>query len=321
MRVAFAGTPEFALETLRALHGAGFEVALVLAQPDRPAGRGMKLHAGPVKAFALVHGLALAQPRSLRLDGKYPDDALLARQMLLAARPDAIVVAAYGLMLPRWVLDLPRLGCLNVHASLLPRWRGAAPIQRAIEAGDAQTGITIMQMNEGLDTGDLLLAQAVDIAPDESAGSLLSRLAPLGGRLLVQALRQAAQGGLAPVPQPETGVTYAHKIDKLEAAIDWTEPAAAIERRIRAFNPAPGAHTALDGEVLKCWRAELAEASTAAPPGAILSVDPAGVRVACGSGSVYLTELQRSGGKRLAARAFLAGHALQAGMRFELPPR
>jgi methionyl-tRNA formyltransferase len=320
LRVVFAGTPGFALESLQRVHGAGFEVGLVLTQPDRPAGRGLKLQASPVKAYAAQHGVAIEQPRSLRLDGKFPSDAQQARQSLDAARPDVIVVAAYGLLLPRWVLELPRLGCLNVHGSLLPRWRGAAPIQRAIEAGDAHTGVTIMQMDEGLDTGQMVLAQTLEIDPTDSAGSLLGRLAPLGAELLMQALRQAAQGHMVAVPQPESGVVYAHKIDKAEAPIDWQEAAPTIERRIRAFDPAPGASTRLDGEVIKCWRAE----SIAAPgvpggqtaPGEIFAVQPAGVSVACGVGALRLTELQRSGGKRLPANAFLAGQSLRAGMRF-----
>ena len=318
MRIAFAGTPEFALESLRLVRDSGFDVVLVLTQPDRPAGRGLKLYASPVKTFATAHGLDTAQPRSLRLDGKYPGDAQQAEHALRAARPDAIVVAAYGLLLPTWVLELPRLGCLNVHASLLPRWRGAAPIQRAIEAGDAHTGVTIMQMDEGLDTGDMLLCESLDIAPMDTAGSLLNRLAPLGARLLVDALQRAGQGRLARVPQPEAGAVYARKLDKAEAPIDWSDAAPAIERRIRAFDPAPGASATLGDETFKVWRAELVAASGAqlGEPGGIIAVEPAGVSVACGAGALRLTVLQRSGGKRLSAQAFLAGHALRAGMRF-----
>jgi methionyl-tRNA formyltransferase len=317
MRVVFAGTPEFAVESLRCTEAAGFEVVLVLTQPDRPAGRGLKLQASPVKTYAIEQGIGVAVPRSLRLDGKFPVAAQQARQALLAARPDVVVVAAYGLLLPGWALELPRLGCLNVHASLLPRWRGAAPIQRAIEAGDARTGITIMQMDIGLDTGDILLAEAIEITPDDTTGTLLNRLAPLGGRLLVEVLQRAQQGRLKPVPQPEAGVSYARKIDKAEAAIDWSKPAPLIERRIRAFDPTPGASATLDGEVLKCWRAELIDAAQHhGLSGEILAVEPAGVSVACGSGALRLTEFQRSGGKRLPAQAFLAGQSLRAGMRF-----
>jgi methionyl-tRNA formyltransferase len=318
MKVVFAGTPEFAQVALAALHAAGFRIPLVLTQPDRPAGRGMKLSPSPVKQWALAHGLEVAQPRSLRLDGKYPDDAGAARERLLALQPDVMVVAAYGLILPRWVLDLPRLGCLNIHASLLPRWRGAAPIHRAIEAGDAETGITIMQMDEGLDTGDMLLAERLPIGPDDTTGRLHDRLAVLGGRLIVEALEMAACGGLSPVRQPDEGVTYAHKIDKAEAAIDWTEPAAVIERRLRAFDPFPGGQAQLGGAALKIWAAR-AEPGQGAP-GEVLSVGDEGVRVACGEGVLRLLELQKPGGRRLGARDFLAGHAVAPGMVFAPRP-
>lgn len=315
MKVAFAGTPEFAQVALAALHQAGFRVPLVLTQPDRPAGRGMKLQASPVKAFAQAHDIAVGQPRSLRLDGKYPDEAALGRDALEAAAPDVLVVAAYGLILPQWVLDLPRLGCLNIHASLLPRWRGAAPIHRAIEAGDARTGITIMQMDAGLDTGDMLLVESLDIAADDTTASLHDKLAPLGGRMIVEALELAGRGGLVRRPQPAEGVTYAHKIDKSEAAVDWREPAAVIERRLRAFDPFPGATATLAGEPVKCWRAAVAAGSGA--PGAVLAVDDHGIVVACGAGALRLTELQRPGAKRLAAAAFLQGRPVTAGMAFD----
>jgi methionyl-tRNA formyltransferase len=314
LRVAFAGTPEFAQVALARLHAAGFEIVLALTQPDRPAGRGMKLHASPVKAFALEHGIAVAQPRSLRLDGKFPDEAAIGRDALLAARPDVLVVAAYGLILPQWVLDLPRLGCLNIHGSLLPRWRGAAPIHRAIEAGDERTGITIMQMDAGLDTGDMLLIESLAIAPDDSTASLHDKLARLGGRLIVEALELAACGGLVRQPQPSEGITYAHKIDKAEAAIDWREPATAIERRLRAFDPFPGATAVLDGEPIKCWRGAVVAAPGA--PGEVLAVDDGGITVACGQGALRLTEMQRAGGKRLPAAQFLQGKPLAAGRVF-----
>ncbi len=314
MRVAFAGTPEFAQVALAQLHAAGFEVGPVLTQPDRPAGRGLKLQSSPVKAFALEHGIAVAQPRSLRLDGKFPDDARAARDALLGAPPDVLVVAAYGLILPQWVLDLPRLGCLNIHASLLPRWRGAAPIHRAIEAGDARTGITIMQMDAGLDTGDMLLAESVAIAADDSTASLHAKLAPLGGRLIVEALELAACGALLRQPQPTQGISYAHKIAKTEAAIDWRDGATAIERRLRAFDPFPGASTQLDGDTIKCWRGAVVPGLGA--PGEVLDVNEAGITVACGEGALLLTELQRAGGKRLAAAQFLQGQPLVAGRVF-----
>jgi len=311
MRVAFAGTPEFAQVALARLHAAGFTIALVLTQPDRPAGRGMRLQASPVKAFAIEHGLQVAQPRSLRLDGKYPDDARAAREALLEARPDVLVVAAYGLILPQWVLDLPPRGCLNIHASLLPRWRGAAPIHRAIEAGDAETGITIMQMDAGLDTGDMLLVEAISIAPDDTTAALHDRLAALGGRLIVEALELAACGRLARTPQPTQDVTYAHKIDKAEGAVDWTQPASVIGRRIRAFDPFPGASTTVHGEALKLWRARPADGQGA--PGTVLAVSDDGIVVACGDGALVLTELQRPGGKRMPARQFLQAQQLPVG--------
>ena len=311
LRVVFAGTPEFAASALAALLAAGFEVPLVLSQPDRPAGRGMKLQASPVKQLALQHGIAVAQPMSLRLDGKYPDEAAAARDALLAARPDVMVVAAYGLILPQWVLDLPRLGCLNIHASLLPRWRGAAPIHRAIEAGDAETGITIMQMDAGLDTGDMLLVEKVAVAPADTTASLHDKLALLGGRLIVEALEMAACGGLSATPQPAEGVCYAHKIEKAESQIDWTQPAEQIERRLRAFDPFPGGLTQLDGEALKIWRAECADAT--GEPGRVLSVDASGPVVACGTSALRLLELQRAGGKRLPAASFLQSRPLQVG--------
>lgn len=315
MRVVFAGTPEFAAVALRRLHAAGFEIPLVLTQPDRPAGRGMKLQASPVKAFAQSQGMAVAQPRGLRLDGKYADDAAAAREVLAAARPDVMVVAAYGLILPDWVLALPPLGCLNIHASLLPRWRGAAPIHRAIEAGDVETGITVMQMDAGLDTGDMLLVERTPIATDDTTASLHDRLAALGGRLIVEALELAACGGLKPTPQPADGVSYAHKIDKSEAAIDWRQSAVAIERRLRAFDPFPGATGVLGGETLKVWRA----VPCAAPgrPGEVTAVGESGIEVACGDGALRLTELQRPGGKRLPAAAFLQGHPVSAGQVFD----
>ena len=318
MRVAFAGTPEFARAALDRLHAAGFTIPLVMTQPDRPAGRGMKLQPSPVKQFALQHDIAVAQPRSLRLDGKYPDEAAAARVALEQAAPDVMVVAAYGLILPQWVLDLPRLGCLNIHASLLPRWRGAAPIHRAIEAGDGETGVTIMQMDAGLDTGAMLLTERLAIADTATTGSLHDQLSALGARMIVEALELAACGGLQPQPQPEHGVTYAHKIDKAEAAIAWSQPAAAIERRIRAFDPFPGASAQVRGETVKVWSARAVAGHGSVAPGTIVAVDEHGIAVACGDGSrLAIGELQRPGGKRLAAADFLRGFPLEAGMHFE----
>jgi methionyl-tRNA formyltransferase len=320
MRLIFAGTPEFAQVALAALHAAGHDIALVLTQPDRPAGRGMKLQPSPVKQWALQHKVPVAQPRSLRLDGKYPEDAAAARQTLLEAKADAMIVAAYGLILPQWVLDLPPKGCLNIHASLLPRWRGAAPIHRAIEAGDTQTGITIMQMDAGLDTGDMLLVLPCAIAPTDTTAVLHDRLAELGGAAIVQAL--ASLESLPHQPQPAEGVNYAHKIDKAEAALDWSLSAEVLARRIRAFDPFPGMTvslvTASGVETLKIWQAgaELgANDAHAAEPGTVLSADALGVRVACGQGQLCLTQLQRPGGKRLGAADFLRGCPLQPGQR------
>jgi len=316
MRVIFAGTPEFARVALARLLAAGFTVPLVLTQPDRPAGRGMKLQASPVKQCALDHGIAVAQPRSLRLDGKYPEDAAAARDALLAAQADVMVVAAYGLILPQWVLDMPAKGCLNIHASLLPRWRGAAPIHRAIEAGDAETGVTIMQMDAGLDTGDMLLVEKTPIAPTDTTAVLHDRLADLGGRMIVEALELAACGGLQPVPQPAEGVTYAHKIEKAESEIDWSLPAHVIGQRIRAFDPFPGASTALQGEAIKVWSYEIDSCSRLSNErcGQILASGPEGVTVACGEGgALRLTTLQRAGGKRLPVADFLRGFPLPVG--------
>jgi len=317
VRVVFAGTPEFARTALEAIAAAGeFEVALVLTQPDRPAGRGMKLQASPVNQCAQAHGWPVAQPRSLRLDGKYPEDAAAARDALLAARADVMVVAAYGLILPQWVLDTPRLGCLNIHASLLPRWRGAAPIHRAIEAGDAQTGVTIMQMDAGLDTGDMLIEERLAIG-DDSTARLHDRLADMGGRLIVDALRLAQAGRLAPVKQPTEGVTYAHKIEKHEAKVDWRLPAQALARRVRAFDPFPGASSTLDGEVVKFWSGHAEAGDAGAAPGTVLEASPRGIVVATGEGRLVATELQRPGGKRLAAADLLRGFDVKAGQVFE----
>jgi methionyl-tRNA formyltransferase len=322
MRIAFAGTPAFAAESLKCLLQAGFDVPLVLTQPDRPAGRGMKLQASPVKQLALQHGLPVIQPSGLRLQGRWPEEAAQARAALLAARPDALVVAAYGLILPDWVLTLPRLGCLNVHASLLPRWRGAAPIHRAIEAGDAQTGVTIMQMDAGLDTGDMLLAEAVPIAPRQTTGQLHDCLAELGGRLIVEALHQAQAGRLVAQRQPSEGVTYAHKIDKQEARLDWSRCADELERQIRAFDPFPGAYTHCQGESVKVWAAEALPdggPAHAVMPGTLVQVGPEGVDVQTGDGRLRLLMMQRAGGRRLPVAEFLRGVSWAPGMNLDAP--
>jgi len=326
-RMVFAGTPAFARVALERLHAAGHEIVLVLSQPDRPAGRGMKLQASAVTQFAREQGLPVAQPQGLRLDGRYAQDAAVARQAILDADADLMVVAAYGLILPQWVLDTlqqprsdgrARLGCLNIHGSLLPRWRGAAPIHRAIEAGDRQSGVTIMQMDAGLDTGDMLLWQALDIAPEDTTASLHDKLADLGAQLLLQVLDPTRQGTLKATPQPADGVSYAHKIEKYEAAIDWQLGAEQIARRIRAFNPFPGATLCLQGETIKVWRAFAGPALAGAAPGTVLQADAQGIVVATPDGSVHLQELQRAGGKRLAAADFLRGFAVQGGMQCTL---
>ena len=317
MRVIFAGTPEFARVALAHLHEAGFDIPLVLTQPDRPAGRGMKLQASAVKQWAQAQQIPVAQPRSLRLDGKYPEDAAAVRTVIETARADVMVVAAYGLILPQWVLDLPRLGCLNIHGSVLPRWRGAAPIHRAIEAGDAETGVTIMQMDAGLDTGDMLLVQTLPINPQDTTESLRDALAALGARLIVQALQQAQTGALQGVAQAADGICYAHKIDKREAALDWTQPATTLARRVRAFNPFPVASSVLGGETIKFWRVQaLPPHSRAAQPGEVIAVSAEGVDIATASGVLRATRLQKAGGKPLEVADFLHGFALHPGQIF-----
>ncbi|MDR2926293.1 MAG: methionyl-tRNA formyltransferase [Azoarcus sp.] len=306
LRVAFAGTPEFAARALEAILAAGYAVPLVLTQPDRPAGRGMKQAASAVKQLALSRGLAVDQPERLRTDEQ--------RAQLAQCRPDVLVVAAYGLILPPEALALPRLGCLNIHASLLPRWRGAAPIQRAIEAGDAETGITIMQMDAGLDTGPMLLRRETAIAPDETAASLHDKLARLGAEAIVEALARLAAGNLPAEPQPEGGVTVARKISRAEAGIDWRRPAEALARQIRAFSPHPGASGQIHETTVKFWMAH--PVAERGEPGSVLRADADGVVVACGENALRVTELQRPGGRRMAAAEFLRGFALAAGERF-----
>jgi methionyl-tRNA formyltransferase len=302
LRVGFAGTPEFARVALAAIVDAGWTVPLVLTQPDRPAGRGLKLQPSAVKLLALERGLPLAQPHGLKLDGRFAADAQEAWRALQAAAPDVLVVAAYGLILPAWVLALPRLGCLNIHGSLLPRWRGAAPIQRAIEAGDTQTGITLMQMDAGLDTGAMLLTEATPIAADDTTASLHDRLAAMGARLVLQGLQAAQAGRLQPQAQPSEGVSYAHKIDKAEAAIDWLSGAAAIERRLRAFDPFPGATAQLAGQTVKLWRGRVVANEGAIAPGHWVPSAEGRLVTACGTDALEWLELQLPGGRRITAR-------------------
>ena len=306
MRIVFAGTPAFAASALRALIDAGHEVALVLTRPDRPRGRGLKLAAGEVKELAERARLPLLQPQTLR-------DAPL-QALLHAAGAQAMVVAAYGLILPPAVLDLFPLGCINIHASLLPRWRGAAPVQRALLAGDDTTGISIMRMVEGLDTGPVYLMLRTPIAADDTAGTLHDKLAALGARCIVEALPAIADGTLAAVPQSESGATYAPKIAKEEAAIDWRRDAVELDRQVRAFNPFPGAYSMLRGDPVKIWRAMVVAGAPAAP-GTVLGADAQGIDVACGKGTLRAAELQRAGGRRLATADFLHGVSLAAGER------
>jgi len=307
MRLIFAGTPDFAAAALKALIEAGHDIPLVLTQPDRPAGRGMKLKMSPVKELALAHGLAVAQPENLKTEE--------ARQPILNAGADLMVVAAYGLILPQAVLDMPRLGCVNIHASLLPRWRGAAPIHRAIEAGDRETGITLMQMDKGLDTGAMLARAVVPILDSDTTGSLHDRLAELGAREIVALLPELETGRITATPQNDAFATYAAKIGKEDARLDWQLPARELDRRIRAFDPFPGAYCLLDQAPLKIWRARPVPGS--GHTGAIISVDRHGFRVACGTDALEISEVQKAGGKRLSVEAFLAGHELRPGNLLE----
>lgn len=309
MKILFAGTPIFAATALDAILAAGFPVDLVLTQPDRAAGRGLKMQASAVKQLAQQHNLPLLQPVSLK-------SAAIEAQ-LQALAPDIMIVAAYGLILPAALLQIPRYGCVNIHASLLPRWRGAAPIQRAILAGDQETGITIMQMDSGLDTGAILSRHAVTIAPDETAATLHDKLAALGGTSVVATLQDLIGEKLKPILQTETGASYASKISKLEAAIDWTLDALHIERMIRAFNPNPGAFTGLDGNPLKIWQASVVDpGSSLAKPGEIINVASDGIIVACGYGALRIKILQPAGGRKLTVTQFMAGHTVSIGDRF-----
>ncbi|MCX7171185.1 MAG: methionyl-tRNA formyltransferase [Proteobacteria bacterium] len=308
MRIIFAGTPEFAATALRALLAAGHGVPLVLTQPDRPAGRGMQLLPGAVKQLAQQHGLTVYQPERL----KDPASHEPIRAAVASHNVDLMVVAAYGLILPQAVLDLPRLGCVNIHASMLPRWRGAAPIQRAIQAGDRETGITIMRMDAGLDTGAVLLQQALPIAPDDNAATLHDKLALLGAATMVEALSRFDQ--LVPMVQPNEGATYASKISKAEAPLDWRRAARELEQQVRAFNPFPGASAVIQNTSLKIWRAAAVIGSGS--PGTVLAVNGEGIRVACGSGALCLTELQRPGSKRLCVDDFLHGFPVAVGACF-----
>lgn len=306
LRVGFAGTPAFAQKALQAILDARFDVVVVLTQPDRPSGRGMQLTPSPVKTLALGRRIPVEQPLSLR------DDE--AQAMLRAYDLDVLVVVAYGLILPQKVLELPRAGCLNIHASLLPRWRGAAPIHRAIEAGDAETGVCIMQMDAGLDTGGVVDEARLPILPMETTAQLHDRLAALGAERIVAILQKLAAGEtLLAQAQPEAGVTYAHKLEKAEARLDVSAPAALLDRKIRAYNPFPGAVLQAGDQPIKIWQASIVQEQGL--PGTVLTADDAGVVMACGEGALRLEVLQAPGGKRLPAADFLRGHPLPAGTR------
>ncbi|HYA20233.1 MAG TPA: methionyl-tRNA formyltransferase [Burkholderiales bacterium] len=305
MKVIFAGTPEFAARALQQLLHSEFEIVLVLTQPDRPAGRGMNVRASAVKQLALRHGISLMQPQTLKEPG------LL--ESLKQFSPDVMIVAAYGLIFPKAVLELPRLGCINIHASLLPRWRGAAPVQHALLAGDTETGISIMQMDEGLDTGPVLMQTRLKIAADETAQTLQDKLAQQGGEAIVPALRALERGELHPQPQPWHGASYAGKLGKADAQINWENEAAQVDRTVRAFNPSPGAYTRFNGEILKIWKVKPWD-HLAGKPGEIVRVEEDGILVACGTGAIRIEEAQRAGGKRLPVRELLQGYPLKPGI-------
>ena len=301
-KLLFAGTPDFALQSLQALHQAGYVPAAVLTQPDRPAGRGKKLTESPVKQFACEHDIPVWQPETLK-------DADIVEQ-IAQLKPDLVVVAAYGLLLPKVVLEIPKRGCVNVHASLLPRWRGAAPIQAAILEGDSQTGISLMQMETGLDSGPILASATIDIGAGETAGELYDRLAALGGDLLVQNVDAILEGKLEAIAQDTALVTYAGKIRKQDAAIDWSLTAEQISRMIRAYDPVPGASFDLGEEIIKCWKAERVEA-VEGPAGTIVAAGEEGVVITCGEGALRLTEVQCPGKRRIRAAEFARQKNLQ----------
>ena len=312
--MGFAGTPAFAARALEAIHGDGYTIPVVLTQPDRPSGRGLAIATSPVKRFAVDHGLEVFQPQSLK-------DAA-AQAALAGVALDVLVVAAYGLILPQAVLDWPRHGGLNIHASLLPRWRGAAPIARAIEAGDATSGVTIIRMDAGLDTGPVVRATPLEIEPRETTGSLTDRLATLGAAMIVDALgRLARDGSLAATAQAAEGATYAAKIARADARLDWGQDATALDRRIRALTPSPGASAAWRGRPLKILTAVPADSRASAPPGTVVAVGAQGLDVACGAESVLrVTRLQPAAGRPMPAQAFAAGYRALPGTRFEPGP-
>jgi methionyl-tRNA formyltransferase len=308
MRVGFAGTPTFAATALESILAAGLAVPLVLTQPDRPHGRGMRQDPGPVKMLALARGLRVEQPLRLRHESEWAP--------IVATPLDVLVVAAYGLIVPPAILGWPRYGCVNIHASLLPRWRGAAPIERALLAGDRETGISIMRMDEGLDTGPVIARHPVAVEPRETAGSLRDKLAAVGARAIVEVLGELERTlQLIAVPQTDAGATYAAKIGRDAENLDWSADAKVLDRAVRAFDPAPGAQTSLGGLALKIWKA-VPLAGRFGAPGAAVRADASGIVVACGEGALMITELQRAGGRRMSAAAFLGGHPVAMGARF-----
>jgi methionyl-tRNA formyltransferase len=313
LRIIFAGTPDFAASALIALIKSEHQIVAVYTQPDRPAGRGRKLHASPVKEVALENDIPVLQPDNL----KETDT----QDVLQSFNADVMVVAAYGLILPQVVLDIPRLGCLNIHASLLPRWRGAAPIQRAIAAGDEESGITIMQMNAGLDTGDILQLSSCPITKEDNGGSLHDRLAEMGAAAILETLKDLGSDKIKPTVQDNSLATYAHKLDKKEALINWQHSASEIERLIRAFNPWPVAHTSFNNKTLRIWQAQALETNSNTEAGTVIACDKKGIDISCGEGVLRLLKLQPSGSKAMDVAAFMNGHAKQlpVGSIFQSP--
>lgn len=310
-KIVFAGTPAFAVPSLQALIDSPHQVTAVYTQPDRPAGRGRKLTASPVKALAAAHDIPVYQPASLKKTAE--------QERLKGIGADLMVVAAYGLLLPPAVLAIPPLGCINVHASLLPRWRGAAPINHALLAGDEKTGITIMQMDAGLDTGDMLHHLECPIEADDTAQTLHDRLSRLGARALLETLAMMSEGRLSAVPQPEEGATYASKLDKRAARLDWTRPAPELERMVRAFDPWPVAYTELSGEPLRVWQARALDTVPAQPPGTLIGADAQGMDIACGEGVLRVTRIQRPGGRPMAVADYLHARTVEPGLRLDTP--
>jgi methionyl-tRNA formyltransferase len=307
MRIVFAGTPHFADTALHALLTAdpslNFNVVGIFTQPDRPAGRGMKLTASPVKQTALAYGIPVFQPRSLKLNGNYPDDAITAETTLQTLAPDVMVVAAYGLILPQWTLTLPRMGCVNIHASLLPRWRGAAPIQRAIQAGDTESGVCLMQMEAGLDTGAIYTQHAVAITSNTTGGQLHDALSAVGATMLCQHLPAIVAGKLIATPQNNIGINYAHKVLREQGALDWTQTASILANQVRAFDPTHGCHFEHGGQIYKVWAAQALPTTAHQLAGSILGISEQGLDIACSVGILRITEIQKSGGKRLPIKA------------------